>query len=188
MSTHQEPRSKRFKACRACRRQKMRCDGEIGKPCKRCRDFDFECLFDLMTPRAPRGHPKSAKSASGPSSLSNSASSPRNLHEPQANDAQASPDPSLPGSVRISYNERPNFTETLEFDQATNPVSAIHVMTSKATINSNEPHALASRRTGKSYPPNEELELANAFVRDAFRDEGQARDLFHLYATRILSS
>ncbi|MDI1489985.1 MAG: hypothetical protein OHK93_001184 [Ramalina farinacea] len=54
-------------------------------------------------------------------------------------------------------------------------------MTSKATINSNEPHALASRRTGKSYPPNEELELANAFVRDAFRDEGQARDLFHLY-------
>ena len=183
MSTQGEPRSKRFKACRACRRQKMRCDGEIGKPCKRCRDFDFECLFDLMTPRAPRGHPKSA---TGPSSLSNSASSPQKSHELQANDAQPSPDPSSPSSVRIPYDGRPNFTDTLEFDQATNPVSAIHVMTSKATINSNDPHALASRRTGKSYPPNEELELANAFVRDAFRDEGQARDLFHLYATRDL--
>ena len=166
----------------------MRCDGEIGKPCKRCRDFDFECLFDLMTPRAPRGHPKPAKSASGPPSLSNSASSPQNAHEPQKNDAQIFMDMSLPSSAKSPDYERPNFTETLEFDQATNPVSAIYVMTSKATINSNEPHALASRKIGKSYPPNEELELANAFVRDAFRDEGQARDLFHLYATRILSS
>lgn len=159
----------------------MRCDGEIGKSCKRCKDFGFECLFDLMTPRAPRGHSKSAKSASGPPSLSNSISLPPKSHEPQGNDAQASIEQALPSPARLSDDERPNFTETLEFDQATNPVTAIHVMTSKATINSKDPYAVASGRFGKSSRPNGELETVNAFVREAFRDEGQARDLFHLY-------
>lgn len=163
----------------------MRCDGEIGKPCKRCRDFDFECLFDLMTPRAPRGHPKSAKSASGPSSLSNSVSSPKNAHEAQENDEQVFMDLSLQSSARSTDYERPNFTETLEFDQATNPVAAIHAMTSKAT-NPNDFHASTSARFGKSNHPDGELELVNAFVGDAFRDEGQARDLFHLYESWVL--
>ena len=188
MSTHQEPRSKRFKACRACRRQKMRCDGEIGRPCKRCRDFDFECLFDLMTPRAPRGHPKCAKSASGPSSLSNSASSPQDSHGPQGNDAHAAMDLSLQSSVRSPDYERPNLTETLEFDQATNPVAAIHAMTSKATDNLNDLNALTSGRSGKSICPHGESGFVNAFVGEVFRDEGQARDLFHLYESWLLSS
>ena len=40
--------SKRFKACRTCKRQKMKCEGPDHAPCKRCRNARTECIFDLI--------------------------------------------------------------------------------------------------------------------------------------------
>ena len=40
-----------YKACRTCRRQKMRCDGTQGIACRRCRNARVECVFDPATPR-----------------------------------------------------------------------------------------------------------------------------------------
>jgi hypothetical protein len=38
-----------FKACRTCRRQKMRCEGKEFAPCRRCRVAKVECIFDVVT-------------------------------------------------------------------------------------------------------------------------------------------
>ncbi|KIW32240.1 uncharacterized protein PV07_03800 [Cladophialophora immunda] len=37
---------RRYKACRTCRRQKMRCDGSDGIPCRRCLNARVPCVFD----------------------------------------------------------------------------------------------------------------------------------------------
>ncbi|KAG5729514.1 hypothetical protein E4T56_gene4612 [Termitomyces sp. T112] len=34
------------RACNACRKQKMRCEGADNPPCKRCRNTNLECLFE----------------------------------------------------------------------------------------------------------------------------------------------
>ncbi|KAJ3910125.1 hypothetical protein F5879DRAFT_930999 [Lentinula edodes] len=34
------------RACNACRKQKMRCEGADNPPCKRCRNAGLECLFE----------------------------------------------------------------------------------------------------------------------------------------------
>ncbi|KAF9566152.1 hypothetical protein CPC08DRAFT_658350 [Agrocybe pediades] len=34
------------RACNACRKQKMRCEGADNPPCKRCRNTGLECLFE----------------------------------------------------------------------------------------------------------------------------------------------
>ncbi|KAF5323314.1 hypothetical protein D9611_005748 [Ephemerocybe angulata] len=34
------------RACNACRKQKMRCEGAENPPCKRCRNTGLECLFE----------------------------------------------------------------------------------------------------------------------------------------------
>ncbi|KAG6885401.1 hypothetical protein C0993_002134 [Termitomyces sp. T159_Od127] len=34
------------RACNACRKQKMRCEGADNPPCKRCRNTNIECLFE----------------------------------------------------------------------------------------------------------------------------------------------
>ncbi|KAF9456161.1 hypothetical protein BDZ94DRAFT_1292962 [Collybia nuda] len=34
------------RACNACRKQKMRCEGADNPPCKRCRNTHLECLFE----------------------------------------------------------------------------------------------------------------------------------------------
>lgn len=34
------------RACNACRKQKMRCEGADNPPCKRCRNGNLECLFE----------------------------------------------------------------------------------------------------------------------------------------------
>jgi hypothetical protein len=35
-----------YKACRTCRRQKMRCDGGYGTSCQRCIKAGVECVYD----------------------------------------------------------------------------------------------------------------------------------------------
>lgn len=37
--------SRRYKSCRICRKQKMRCDGQ--EPCQRCRHSGTACIYDL---------------------------------------------------------------------------------------------------------------------------------------------
>ncbi|ODQ51785.1 hypothetical protein SAICODRAFT_72398 [Saitoella complicata NRRL Y-17804] len=39
-------RDRAVKACRNCRRQKVRCEGAEHAPCKRCRSSKIECIFD----------------------------------------------------------------------------------------------------------------------------------------------
>lgn len=38
--------AKTFKACRLCRKMKMRCEGNENPPCKRCISAGHECIFD----------------------------------------------------------------------------------------------------------------------------------------------
>ncbi|KIW44024.1 uncharacterized protein PV06_05067 [Exophiala oligosperma] len=45
------PAKKTFKACRTCRRQKMRCEGKA--PCMRCQTAGTACVFDLVGPKKP---------------------------------------------------------------------------------------------------------------------------------------
>ncbi|PPQ63001.1 hypothetical protein CVT24_006107 [Panaeolus cyanescens] len=40
------------RACNACRKQKMRCEGADNPPCKRCRHTGLECLFEKPTREA----------------------------------------------------------------------------------------------------------------------------------------
>ncbi|KAJ3734654.1 hypothetical protein DFJ43DRAFT_1060921 [Lentinula guzmanii] len=40
------------RACNACRKQKMRCEGADNPPCKRCRNAGLECLFEKPTREA----------------------------------------------------------------------------------------------------------------------------------------
>ncbi|CAL1695059.1 unnamed protein product [Somion occarium] len=40
------------RACNACRKQKMRCEGAENPPCKRCRHNGLECLFEKPTREA----------------------------------------------------------------------------------------------------------------------------------------
>ncbi|KAF4990551.1 hypothetical protein FDECE_14330 [Fusarium decemcellulare] len=47
----QEPPPRRLKACRTCRRQKMRCDGNPNNPCPRCVNAGVQCIFDLAEKR-----------------------------------------------------------------------------------------------------------------------------------------
>ncbi|KAF2022416.1 hypothetical protein BU24DRAFT_418045 [Aaosphaeria arxii CBS 175.79] len=43
-----EPSPRRMKACRTCRRQKMRCEGNVEKPCPRCVNSGVPCIFDII--------------------------------------------------------------------------------------------------------------------------------------------
>lgn len=46
-ATERPPATTRiFKACRNCRRQKMKCLGSSNSPCPRCRNSGVECVFD----------------------------------------------------------------------------------------------------------------------------------------------
>ena len=42
---------RRYRACRTCRRQKMRCDGRDGISCRRCLNAGVDCVFDKTTSR-----------------------------------------------------------------------------------------------------------------------------------------
>ncbi|KAH8797335.1 hypothetical protein F5884DRAFT_253948 [Xylogone sp. PMI_703] len=42
---------RRLKACRTCRRQKMRCTGSPESPCPRCVNAGVECIFDFVEER-----------------------------------------------------------------------------------------------------------------------------------------
>ncbi len=42
---------KTFKACRACRLQKARCESEKNAPCRRCQDNGRDCIFDDLHTR-----------------------------------------------------------------------------------------------------------------------------------------
>ena len=54
-----------FKACRWCRRQKMRCDARDQVPCFRCRSAGRNCILDPIDsePRRSRRRQKSATPA-----------------------------------------------------------------------------------------------------------------------------
>lgn len=40
------PPTRLFKACRRCRKQKMRCDARQQIPCSRCKSAGHDCLVD----------------------------------------------------------------------------------------------------------------------------------------------
>ncbi|KAA8651699.1 Zn(II)2Cys6 transcription factor [Aspergillus tanneri] len=46
-----------FKACRRCRKLKMRCDARQRSPCSRCKSGGHECLVDAIQRRSP-DHPR----------------------------------------------------------------------------------------------------------------------------------
>ncbi|EMT62710.1 hypothetical protein FOC4_g10006343 [Fusarium odoratissimum] len=51
LSDPSEPPPRRLKACRTCRRQKMRCEGKPNDPCPRCINAGVACIFDLAERR-----------------------------------------------------------------------------------------------------------------------------------------
>ena len=51
------PAPKTYKACRHCRKQKMRCDGRGNGQCSKCRAAGVECRFDVKDKDAVDGMP-----------------------------------------------------------------------------------------------------------------------------------
>ncbi|KAH8816696.1 hypothetical protein F5884DRAFT_230180 [Xylogone sp. PMI_703] len=45
---------KRFKACRSCRKQKIKCEGNVGFSCSKCAVGGHECIFDIIETKGPK--------------------------------------------------------------------------------------------------------------------------------------
>ncbi|EED23576.1 C6 transcription factor, putative [Talaromyces stipitatus ATCC 10500] len=137
-----------FKACRWCRRQKMRCDARDQVPCFRCRSAGRNCILDPIDsePRRTRRRQKSAtpaRSQLGGSPLDQRAG----FHTPGSAEQDYSSlvttrdagfnssIDSLPNSVDLSSLQRPQTgdqsgpkSQQLSPNEMIAPVSAVHSM------------------------------------------------------------
>ena len=65
VQTGQTAEDRRYKACRMCRRQKMRCDANLNPPCRRCRNSGVDCVFDKTVDRKRIQNGRIQKGAEG---------------------------------------------------------------------------------------------------------------------------
>lgn len=180
---------RRYKSCRICRRQKLRCDG--GSPCERCRLSGEACVYDIAAGR--RRNPNGSAALRGASSSQANQveylsaqvqrlqqaviqSQGGDIHrEAPSSSAAASLQPYDAGrsSTEHTTPAAPPDCEALSPDDLEQPVTAVHVMVHpnrRGTATRWTPH-------NQSRWNREEYHVGSVIER-ALVDESQARRLF----------
>lgn len=176
---------RRYKACRTCRKQKMRCNGQ--SPCQRCRASGAACLYDHCAQRRRLPVSKLTRPSFSQLQQLNSLSAKVQKLQTTVNQSQLMPFHSaqlgrhlspLNASSTAECSPSGSYDwEVLSPDELAIPVTTVHVLIHPSPRNDPQRNIQGWTPWNQSKWNREEYLATNVIERDLI-DETQARRLF----------